>query len=130
MDNSWQASDRVKLIEKSAIHEMTRLSKQISDVAFLSWAKPTSGTPVHINEAAIDAINRGLVGGYSPTNGLEELREAVAMKLKKDNGIPAKSSEVIITVGAIEGLAAACMAVIDPGDEVILPTPTYSTHIR
>jgi len=130
MSTLWQAADRVKRIEKSAIHEMTRLSQQIEDVAFLSWAKPTSGTPSHINEAAVDAINKGLVGGYSPTNGLPVLREAVAEKLQRDNNIPAQASEVIITVGAIEGLAAACFAVLDPGDEVILPSPTYSTHIR
>jgi aminotransferase len=130
MSDIWQISNRVKNIEKSAIHEMTRLSKQIEDVAFLSWAKPTSGTPHHIEEAAIEAIKKGLVGGYSPTNGLDDLRRAIAIKLKKDNNIEAKPSEVMVTVGAIEGLAAACMAVIDPGDEVILPTPTYSTHIR
>jgi aminotransferase len=130
MDTMWQASERVKQIEKSAIHEMTRLSQQIKDVAFLSWAKPTSGTPSHINDAAVAAIKKGLVGGYSPTNGLPALREAVAAKLGRDNNIPAKASEVIITVGAIEGLAAACLAVLDPGDEVILPSPTYSTHIR
>jgi aminotransferase len=130
MSTLWQAADRVNKIAKSAIHEMTRLSQQIKDVAFLSWAKPTSGTPAHINAAAIDAINKGLVGGYSPTNGLLLLREAVAVKLRRDNRIPAKASDVIITVGAIEGLAAACMAVLDPGDEVILPSPTYSTHIR
>jgi aminotransferase len=130
MDELWQAANRIKRIEKSAIHEMTRLSQQVEDVAFLSWAKPTSGTPAHINQAAIDAINKGLVGGYSPTNGLPALREAVAAKLNKDNNIPARASEVIITVGAIEGLAAACFAVLDPGDEVILPSPTYSTHIR
>jgi aminotransferase len=130
MNDMWQAADRVKKIEKSAIHEMTRLSQQVKDVAFLSWAKPTSGTPSHINDAAIQAIKKGLVGGYSPTNGLPALREAVAAKLRSDNNIPAKVSEVMITVGAIEGLAAACMAVLDPGDEVILPSPTYSTHIR
>jgi aminotransferase len=123
-------SKRVKQIEKSAIHEMTRLSKQYDDVAFLSWAKPTSGTPEHINDAAISAIRNGLVGGYSQNDGLPELREEIVKKLKRDNNINANISELLVTVGAIEGLAAAVMATIDPGDEVILPTPTYSTHIR
>ena len=123
-------SKRVRQIGKSAIHEMTRLSKEIDDVAFLSWAKPTSGTPEHINEAAIKAIEMGLVGGYSPSEGLLQLREEIALKLKRDNGIKATASQLLVTVGAIEGLAAAVMAVIDPGDEVILPSPTYSTHIR
>lgn len=123
-------SRRVKQIEKSAIHEMTRLSREIDDVAFLSWAKPTSGTPAHINQMAIQAIEQGLTGGYSPSDGLAELRQEIVTKLQRDNHIEATISQLLVTVGAIEGLAAAVMAVIDPGDEVILPTPTYSTHIR
>jgi len=123
-------SHRVQQIEKSAIHEMTRLSREIDDVAFLSWAKPTSGTPAHINRAAIQAIERGLTGGYSPSDGLAELRQEIVAKLQRDNHIEATISQILVTVGAIEGLAAAVMAAIDPGDEVILPSPTYSTHIR
>ncbi len=122
-------SKRVSQLKKSAIHEMTRLSKQYKDVAFLSWAKPTTGTPEHINNAVIEAIGKGLTGGYSQSEGLPELREEIAKKLKRDNNIQANSSQIIVTVGAIEGLAASVMATIDPGDEVILPTPTYSTHI-
>jgi aminotransferase len=123
-------SDRVTRIPKSAIHEMTRLSKHYDDVAFLSWAKPTSGTPEHINNAAISAIKEGLTGGYSQSDGLPALREEIVKKLKRDNNIDATINELLVTVGAIEGLAAAVLATIDPGDEVILPTPTYSTHIR
>ena len=130
MRENLQISKRVMQIQKSAIHEMTRLSKEIDDVAFLSWAKPTSDTPEHIKEAAISAIKKGLVGGYSPTDGLVELRHEIVKKLKRDNNIKADISQLLVTVGAIEGLAAAVMAIIDPGDEIILPTPTYSTHIR
>lgn len=130
MPDNRRVSNRVGAIGKSAIHEMTRLSKEVEDVAFLSWAKPTSDTPDHIKEAAISAIKSGLVGGYSETSGLPALREEIVRKLKRDNNVDAKVSEVLVTVGAIEGLAAAVMAAIDPGDEVILPTPTYSTHIR
>ena len=122
-------SNRVYQINKSAIHEMTRLSKQYDDVAFLSWAKPTTGTPKHINDAVINAISKGLTGGYSQSEGLPELREEIVKKLERENNINANASQIIVTVGAIEGLAASVMAVIDPGDEVILPTPTYSTHI-
>ncbi len=122
-------SNRVNQIKKSAIHEMTRLSKQYDDVAFLSWAKPTTGTPKHINDAVIEAINKGLTGGYSQSEGLPELREEIVRKLKRDNNIDADISQIIVTVGAIEGLAASVLATVDPGDEVILPTPTYSTHI-
>ena len=130
MEGNVMISNRVKQIPKSAIHEMTRLSKEVDDVAFLSWAKPTSDTPEHIKEAAISAIRDGSVGGYSENAGLIGLREEIVKKLKRDNNLSAKASEIMVTVGAIEGLAAAVMALVDPGDEVILPTPTYSTHIR
>jgi len=109
---------------------MTKLSKEIDDVAFLSWAKPTSGTPEHINNAVIEAIKNGLTGGYSTSEGLDALRKEIVIKLNRDNHIDATISQILVTVGAIEGLASAVMAVIDPGDEVIMPSPTYSTHIR
>ncbi len=130
MKDHERVSKRVRQIQKSAIHEMTRLSKQVKDVSFLSWAKPTSDTPAHIKEAAISAIKNGLVGGYSETSGLLVLRQEIVKKLMRDNNIEANTSEILVTVGAIEGLSAAVMALIDPGDEVILPSPTYSTHIR
>ncbi len=130
MKNNWRISNRVRQIKKSAIHEMTRLSKEVKDVAFLSWAKPTSDTPEHIKEGAISAIKNGLVGGYSESSGLMELREEIVKKLKRDNNMQANVAQILVTVGAIEGLASAIMALIDPDDEVILPSPTYSTHIR
>jgi aminotransferase len=99
-------------------------------VAFLSWAKPTVDTPEHIKEAAVKAIQDGLVGGYSESSGLPQLREAIVQKLDRDNQVKTNPKQIMVTVGAIEGLAAALMAVVDPGDEVILPEPTYSTHIR
>ena len=130
MISRQRISERVSKLKKSAIHEMTRLSSQIEDVAFLSWAKPTSDTPEHIKEASIQSIRDGFVGGYSETMGILPLREEIVKKLARHNGIDAEVSEVLLTVGAIEGLAAAVMAIIDPGDEIILPSPTYSTHIR
>lgn len=130
MFNEDLIARRVASLAPSAIHEMTRLSQTVEDVAFLSWAKPTVDTPEHIKQGAIEAIAQGRVGGYSPTAGLPALRQAIAAKLKRDNAIEADPAEIIVTIGAIEGLAAAVMAVVDPGDEVLLPDPTYSTHIR
>lgn len=77
MNNNCRASNRVMQIQKSAIHEMTRLSKEIKDVAFLSWAKPTSDTPKHIKDGAIKVINENLVGGYSTNAGILELRQEI-----------------------------------------------------
>ena len=130
MDTHVSPSQRITQIPKSAIHEMTRLSKEIEDVAFLSWAKPSSGAPEHIREGAMAAIKDGLADGYSVSFGLMELRQEICKKLKQYNNIEANPSQLIVTVGTIEGLAAAIIATIDPGDEVILPSPTYSTHIN
>jgi aminotransferase len=129
MKEDWRISKRALQIKKSAIHEMTRLSKEIDDVAFLSWAKPTSDTPEHIKKAAVTAIEKGLVGGYSENAGLLDLRKEIVKKIKRDNNIDAGVSQLIVTIGAVEGLSAAIMTLVDPGDEVILPSPTYSTHI-
>ena len=130
MRQNLRISDKIMQIKKSAIHEMTRLSKEIEDVAFLSWAKPTSDTPEHIKNGAIKAIKEGLVGGYSTSSGLLELRQEIAKKLERNNNVKASPTQIIVTVGAIEGLSAAIFALMDSGDEVILPSPTYSTHIR
>ena len=123
-------SHRVGRIPPSAIHEMTRLSMQVEDPVSLSWARPAAGTPEHINQAACQAVKKGLVSGYSASIGLPELRGAIVEKLRRDNNIQADPSEVMVTVGAIEGLSAAVMALLDPGDEVLLPSPNYSTHAQ
>lgn len=95
-----KAAARVAQMTKSAIHEMTRLSQQLDDVAFLSWAKPTSDTPAHIKEGAIKAIRDGLVGGYSGNAGILPLREEIVKKLKRDNHVDADVSQVMVTAGA------------------------------
>jgi len=122
-------SKRIAGISRSAIHEMTRLSREVDDVVLLSWARPSSDTPEHIKEAAVKAIKDRLAAAYSESSGLYELRGEIAKKLIKVNDICAEPSQVLVTVGAMEGSAAAVMALTDPGDEVILPTPTYSAHI-
>ena len=128
--NEHMVSDRVSRIPRSAIHEMTRLSMQVEDPVSLSWARPAAGTPKHIDEAACRAVREGLVSGYSASIGLPELRQAIVEKLERDNNIKADPSEVMVTVGAIEGLGAAVMALLDPGDEVLIPSPNYSTHAQ
>ncbi len=130
MLKSLSVSNRVGDIPDNAIDEMTQLSRKIDDVSFFSWAKPTSKTPEHINKAAMEAIEKGLVGGYSESLGLTDLRRAIVEKLQYDNNIRAEESEVMVTVGAIEASMSALMALVDPGDEVILPSPTYATHIQ
>jgi len=121
-------SRRIQGMPRSNIHLMSMLARQVEDPVSLSWAKPFAGTPAHINAAAIEAIEQDLCSGYSPGLGLPELRDAICAKLARDNHIDAVPDEVMVTVGAIEGISAALAAVIDPGDEVLLPSPNYSTH--
>ena len=127
-DNDGLLSQRITGMPRSNIHLMSRLAQDVADPVSLSWAKPASGTPEHINRAAVAAIEDGRCSGYSPGLGLPEFRAALCSKLERDNGIPASPAELLVTVGAIEGITAALAAVIDPGDEVILPSPNYSTH--
>jgi aminotransferase len=121
-------SKRITAMPRSVIHMMSALARDVDDPVSLSWAKPVHGTPDHINAAAIETIQKDLCSGYSPGLGLPELREAIATKLRRDNNMPVQSDEVLVTVGAIEGITAALAAVVDPGDEVLLPSPNYSTH--
>ena len=123
-----EMSQKVREIQPSAIHKMSSLASQIKDAVALSWARPDAPTPAHINEAAIKAIEAGLTSKYSPPPGLLKLREAIVKKLERDNNIKASPDEVLVTTGSIEGIFAAILAVVDPGDEVIMPSPNYSTH--
>lgn len=123
-----EVSKKVSAVEASAIHKMSALAAQMPDAVALSWARPDSPTPKHINDAAIEAINKDLTSRYSPPPGLMKLRSAVVEKLKRDNKIEASAEEVLITTGSIEGIFAAVLALVNPGDEVIMPSPNYSTH--
>lgn len=103
MDELVHISNRIRQMPKSAIHEMTRLSKKIDDVAFLSWAKPTSVAPEHIRQAAANAIASGLTDGYSESMGLLKLREEIAIKLERDNHIKADVSKIIVLWEPLKG---------------------------
>ncbi len=123
-----EMSRKVKNIQPSAIHKMSALAAKIPDAVALSWARPDAPTPEHINNAAIEAIKKDLTSRYSPPPGLMVLREAIVEKLKKDNNIEASADEVLITTGSIEGIFAAVLSVVNPNDEVLMPSPNYSTH--
>jgi len=121
-------SERIRQIPRSNIHLMSALSREVDDPVSLSWAKPASPTPDHINGFAAEMVESGRASGYSPGLGLPELREALCDKLQRDNNLSATPDEIMVTVGSIEGSAAALAVCIDPGDEVLLPSPNYSTH--
>ena len=95
------ASKRVSLIPASAIHRMTALSKTVEDVAFLSWAKPTTTAPAHIHESVVSRISKGEADGYSETMGLLSLREEICVKLKRDNRIDANPDRCLFGWDAV-----------------------------
>jgi len=115
-------------VQPSAIHKMSALAAKTPGAVALSWARPDADTPEHICEAAVRAIRDGAASRYSPPPGLPALREAIASKLSAYNGIEASPPEILVTTGAVEGLFAAVLALLDPGDEVLLPNPNYMTH--
>ncbi len=104
------------------------LEAQGKKIIHLEIGEPDFVTPVHIREAAIEALRKGETH-YAPTPGLPELREAIAWKTKEDLGIDLNWREnVVVTIGAKEGIFAALASVLEPGDEVIFPDPGYPAY--
>jgi aminotransferase len=125
-------SRRVAQITISAIKEMPLLASKLDDCVSLGQGIPSFPTPNHIREAVCRTIrDNGDCGKYTLGPGMPELRRAVAGYL---SGKLARSvdpdTEVCITVGAMEALSAAVLTVVDRGDEVLLPSPNYASHIE
>lgn len=125
-------SRRVKQITISAIKEMPLLAAKVGGCASLGQGIPSFPTPPHIVEAVCRAM-RDIPdsGKYSLGPGMPALREAVARQMKRQHGLSVDpEKEICITVGAMEALSAGVLTVIDRGDEVILPSPNYASHIE
>ena len=90
----------------------------------LGLGEPDFDTPAHIKEAAIRALNAGFTS-YTSNKGIEELRAAICDKLKRDNNFSASPEEIIVTSGASEALHIALLAVVERGDEVLIPNPGF-----
>lgn len=120
------------LIDKSLTRSRTlqfgmkvrELKQQGREVISLGMGEPDFETPEHIKQAAKDALDAGLTR-YSHAMGLPELRELIADKLQNENGIAAKTEQIIVTPGAKNALFISCAAVLQPGDEVINFNPCY-----
>lgn len=124
-------SPRLDQVEESAtlrIADLTNeLKKQGKDILSFSLGEPDFNTPSHI----IDAAKKALDGGkthYSPSQGIPELREAIAAKLKKDNGIDVTAKEIIVTPGAKHAIFETCFSLLDEGDEAILLEPAWVSY--
>ena len=90
----------------------------------LGLGEPDFDTPAHVKEAAIRALNAGFTS-YTSNKGIEELRAAICDKFKRDNDFSASPEEIIVTSGASEALHIALLAVVERGDEVLIPNPGF-----
>lgn len=122
-------SKRAQAVPKSGIRKMFAVADQYDDVVNLCIGEPGFKTPQNIIDAAKEKLEEGHIK-YTATVGIDELREAVMDKLKNKNKINVGSiEEIMITTGAGEALALSLMALIDPGDEVILPNPHWTNYL-
>ena len=97
------------------------------DVVSFGAGEPDFNTPKNIMEAAIKSMEEGKTK-YTPTSGIIELREAICKKLKEDNNLHYNSNQIIVSTGAKQCLADAFMAILNPGDEVIVPIPYWVSY--
>ncbi len=105
----------------------SELKAQGLDIVGFGVGEPDFDTPDHIKEAAIQAIKDGFTK-YTPASGTAELRKAVAKKLKEDNGLDYDFSQIVISNGAKHSLVNAFMAILNEGDEVIIPAPYWLSY--
>jgi aspartate aminotransferase len=126
-----QLSTRLQLFNEPETLKMAKLGRELRakgvDVIDLSLGEPDFDTPQHIKDAAKKAIDDNF-SHYTPVAGYPDLREAVCVKLKRDNNLDYKPENIIVSTGAKQSLANAVWAVVSKGDEVVIPTPYWVTY--
>ena len=126
-------SDRIQAMAASATLAMSQKSSELRaagvDVINLSVGEPDFDTPEHIKEAAKEAIDKNITR-YPPVAGYGDLREAIAEKLRKENGLDFTPAQVVVSAGAKHSLNNAILAIINPGDEVVIPVPAWVSYIE
>ncbi len=128
-------SSRVSAIELSAIKRMTMLGKEHPDPIYLSWGRPEDDTPRVIKQFTQENLeDNGDVGKYTLPHGSDDLREVISeyhLEKRGQNVDPGKN--IIVTAGAMEAMFIIMQTLLDPGDEVIMPSPgfaSYCHHVR
>jgi aspartate aminotransferase/aminotransferase len=114
----------VKNMRRSGIREIMDLSQGMPDVVHLEVGEPGFPTPQHIVQAAERAMEQGFTK-YTPNAGLLSLRQQIVLKLRTANGLDVGTQNVVVTTGAVGGLATALMAILEPGEEVLIPDPGW-----
>ena len=124
-------SDRLNRLSPSATLAMSQRSRELKaqgvDIINLSVGEPDFNTPDHIKEAAIKAVQDNWTR-YSPVPGYPDLKKAIAAKLKNENGLYYLPSQILCSNGAKQSVCNAIMALVHPGDEVIIPAPYWVSY--
>lgn len=124
-------AQRLNKIDEPQTIRMAKLSRELraqgKDIIDLSLGEPDFKTPDHIVEAAVQAMKDGYTK-YPPVAGFPELREAITSKLQRDNGLSYTTNQVMVCTGAKQCIANAVLAIINDGDEVIIPSPFWVTY--
>jgi aspartate aminotransferase len=125
-------SNRLSAIEESATLAMAAKAREYKnrglDVINLSLGEPDFKTPQHICEAAKQAIDSGNYFAYPPVAGYADVREAIAAKYQRENGVAYKSENVVVSNGAKQSIANAMLALLNPGDEVVVFAPFWVSY--
>lgn len=126
-----QLSSLLQRFNEPETLKMAKLGRELRakgiDVIDLSLGEPDFDTPQHIKDAAKKAIDDNW-SHYTPVPGFLDLREAVCTKLKRDNNLDYKPENIVVSTGAKQSLANTILALVDKGDEVIIPTPYWVTY--
>ncbi|MDL5051062.1 pyridoxal phosphate-dependent aminotransferase [Oscillatoria amoena NRMC-F 0135] len=126
-----ELANRAKILTPSKTLAIDSKAKAMKaegiEVFNFGTGEPDFETPAHIRAAAVEALESGFTR-YTPSSGIPELRQAIADKLKKDNGIDYKASQIIVNCGAKHSCFNAILATIQEGDEVIIPAPYWLSY--
>lgn len=126
-----QLSDRLQRLAPSATLAMSQKSSEMKaqgiDVINMSVGEPDFNTPDHIKEAAKQAVDENY-SRYSPVPGYMDLRQAIVQKLEKENNLHYQPSEILVSNGAKQSVCNTVMALVNPGDEVIIPAPYWVSY--
>ncbi|MGB1971756.1 MAG: pyridoxal phosphate-dependent aminotransferase [Flavobacteriaceae bacterium] len=124
-------SSRINSLPVSATLAMAAKARELKnegiDVIGLSLGEPDFNTPEFIKQAAIQAVDDNY-NSYTPVDGYTELKAAVCLKFKRDNGLNYQADQIVVSTGAKQSIANVCMVLLDPGDEVLLPAPYWVSY--
>ena len=128
-----RTSDLLNRLSESATLAMAQMARELKatgvDIISLSLGEPDFDTPTELKQAGIDSINANETH-YTPVPGTQRVRDAIAKKFKRDNGLVYNSNQIVVSTGAKQSLANVILSLVNPGDEVILPAPFWVSYIE